>query len=479
MATTNKAFSTPANGADVDTWDVPVNANWNSIDNSLGGTTSINAVSASGTVTLTLAQYIPPRINITGALTANVNYQLPSGVGGFWSVSNGTTGAYTITISSAGAGSSIVVPQGKALLLFCDGTNVTYGQTAPTNIGGSNTQIQYNSSGLFAGSANLTFDGSNLSVGGNITAKNSLLLTGSTSGNVGLSAAAISDSTAYVWPGTDGSAGTLLTTDGAGNLTWITPSTGVLSISGGTTGLTPSGPTGGSVVLGGTLALTNGGTGQTTAQAAMNALAGGVTSGNYLRGSGSNIVLSAIQAADVPTLNQNTTGNAATATAATALATARSISMTGNMTWTISAFDGSANVTAVGTIQAGAVTGAMMASGAAVTNIGFTPVSSVAAGVPQQGIMFSLSGGSYSLITSFGGVTASRASTGDISVVLSSTALILGYFIGQADESSQADGIPVDGPGATLSASNTYTFKFRAASSKTLTDPDRVLLLFY
>jgi hypothetical protein len=36
--------------------------------------------------------------------------------------------------------------------------------------GGSNTQVQYNSSGSFAGSANLTFDGTNLSCGGTVNA---------------------------------------------------------------------------------------------------------------------------------------------------------------------------------------------------------------------------------------------------------------------------------------------------------------------
>jgi len=36
--------------------------------------------------------------------------------------------------------------------------------------GGSNTQVQYNSSGSFAGSSNLTFDGTNLTVGGTATA---------------------------------------------------------------------------------------------------------------------------------------------------------------------------------------------------------------------------------------------------------------------------------------------------------------------
>jgi len=70
----------------------------------------------------------------------------------------------------------------------------------------------------------------------------------------------------------------------------------------------------------GTVAIINGGTGETTRQAAMDALAGGVTSGQYLRGNGSDVVMSAIQVADVPTLNQNTSGNATTATTATNLA---------------------------------------------------------------------------------------------------------------------------------------------------------------
>jgi hypothetical protein len=62
------------------------------------------------------------------------------------------------------------------------------------------------------------------------------------------------------------------------------------------------------------LGVSSGGSGATTAQAAINTFAGAVTSGLYLRGNGTNVVMAAIQATDVPTLNQNTTGNAATAT---------------------------------------------------------------------------------------------------------------------------------------------------------------------
>jgi len=49
-------------------------------------------------------------------------------------------------------------------------------------------------------------------------------------------------------------------------------------------------------------------------QLSLNNLVGAVTSGNYLRGNGTNIVLSSIQASDVPTLNQNTTGTASNVT---------------------------------------------------------------------------------------------------------------------------------------------------------------------
>lgn len=52
----------------------------------------------------------------------------------------------------------------------------------------------------------------------------------------------------------------------------------------------------------------------------------------------------AIVAADIPTLNQNTTGSAAT------LTTGRTIGMTGDVTWTSASFNGSANVTGTATL---------------------------------------------------------------------------------------------------------------------------------
>jgi hypothetical protein len=102
----------------------------------------------------------------------------------------------------------------------------------------------------------------------------------------------------------------------------------------------------------GTLPLANGGTGQTSAQAALDALAGGTTSGRYLRGDGSNIVLGAIQTGHVPTLNQDTTGSAATLTTARAFQTDLASTSSAN-------FDGSAANThgVTGTLASGNATG--------------------------------------------------------------------------------------------------------------------------
>jgi hypothetical protein len=151
-----------------------------------------------------------------------------------------------------------------------------------------------------------------------------------------------------------GTNGFILTSNGT-TATWTAaPASGVTSFSAGTTGFTPSTGTTGAVTLAGTLALTNGGTGQTTAQAAMNTFAGAVTSGSYLRGNGANVVMSTIQAADVPTLNQNTTGTAANITASSnsTLTTLSALSLPGSqVTGNISG--SAANVTGIVAIANG------------------------------------------------------------------------------------------------------------------------------
>jgi hypothetical protein len=79
---------------------------------------------------------------------------------------------------------------------------------------------------------------------------------------------------------------------------------------------------------------------------------------DYLTPSGS-----AASLTNFPTLNQNTTGNAATATA---LATGRTIETTGDVTYTSGSFDGSANVTGVATLTNTTVTAGSYGSSTAI-----------------------------------------------------------------------------------------------------------------
>jgi len=121
----------------------------------------------------------------------------------------------------------------------------------------------------------------------------------------------------------------------------------------------------------GTLPLANGGTGQTSAQAAINALAGSTASGRYLRGNGSNIVMAAIQAADIGTLNQDTTGSAATLTTPRAI---NGVDFDGSAPITVPAAAGTlsgtelrstvvtSSLTSVGTIGTGVWQGTAIAS---------------------------------------------------------------------------------------------------------------------
>jgi hypothetical protein len=120
--TVNKNLQMPANGSFNNDWDVPVNADWEAIDNAFGGHTNINVTGvAAGTYALTLTQYQPPIIVFIGTLTANLVYVLPSGVGGLWTVGNFTTGSFNITFAVSG-GSGPNVLQGFRTLIFSDGS---------------------------------------------------------------------------------------------------------------------------------------------------------------------------------------------------------------------------------------------------------------------------------------------------------------------------------------------------------------------
>ena len=131
-----------------------------------------------------------------------------------------------------------------------------------------------------------------------------------------------------------------------------------------------------------TVAIGNGGTGSTTQQAAITTLTGSQSSGKYLRSNGTNALLANIQASDVPTLNQNTSGSAAS------LGTARNIY--GN------SFDGTASLTQIITSTFGG------------TGNGFSKFS----GPSSSEKTFTLPNSNATILTSASTVTVAQGGTG-------------------------------------------------------------------
>jgi len=192
--TTNKSLEKPGNGDYVDTWNVPVNGDMDIIDQAFGGVTSLNATS--GSATLTSSQYRSAMISVSGAMSADVTYTIPSGVGGFWIIRNTTTdssgGPWTVTVASGGGGTSTLIERNINTIIFSDGTNIR-ATTSP--IPGSTTQVIFNSSGTLAGSAGMTWNGTTLTAtnlaGGNGTFSGNVTVTGT----FGVTAAATFTST--------------------------------------------------------------------------------------------------------------------------------------------------------------------------------------------------------------------------------------------------------------------------------------------
>ena len=130
------------------------------------------------------------------------------------------------------ATTGVTIAAGKQALVAWNGSDfVQVGASA----GGSNTQVQYNSSGSLAGSANLTFDGTTLTASQmssgqvDITAQGDLRLQDTSGGQYAAIQApsTIASSYTLTLPTTDGDANQVLTTDGSGVLSWTTPSAGI------------------------------------------------------------------------------------------------------------------------------------------------------------------------------------------------------------------------------------------------------------
>lgn len=329
--TPNKNLELPGYNDYVDSWNTPVNADFTAVDTALGGVTNLNATAVSGDVTLTSTQYRPFQIVVTGTLTANVRYLIPASVGGQWTVTNSTTGAFTVKIASAAGGSDITLPSGTTMV-SCDGT-ATGMRLSITSTGVARVDS------FSGGTTGLT---PSTATTGAVTLAGTL---GVSNGGTGLTAAPVSgqipigNGTGYTLAQLTAGSGVTIT-NGAGSVTIAATGGGTVTsvnVSGGSTGLTTSGgpvTTSGTITLAGTLGVGYGGTGVTTTP----------SNGQLLIGNGSGYTAATLTAGT----NMTITNASGSITLAATSGQFQTQLFTASGTWTAPAGVTKARVTVIG-----------------------------------------------------------------------------------------------------------------------------------
>ena len=313
--TTLLALGQPVTGSESGDWGNDVNyAITDYLDAAVAGTQTITN-DANVTLSLTQGTYLGNNlaqvgagttgsaqyavILCSGARTAARNVVVPSSSRNYI-VINSTTGGFGIVVKGS-ATTGVTVAAGETAVVVWNGSDYTKVASSlisgtVTSVGGTGTVNGITLTGTVTSTGNLTLGGALTGVNLASQVTGTLPIANGGTGQT-TAAAAITALTGAQ------TSGRYLRSDGTNSALAVIQAGDVPTLNQNTTG-TAAG-------LSTTLAIASGGTGQTTAAAAITALTGTQTSGQYLRSNGTNSVLAAIQAGDVPTLNQNTTGTAA------------------------------------------------------------------------------------------------------------------------------------------------------------------------
>lgn len=276
----------PVTGENPGTWGDLVNNGITSlVDSSVAGYAAVAMTNADYTLTTANGAADESRkmmLNISGTLTAARNVICPT-ASKLYFIKNATTGGFAITLKTA-AGSGISIPNGRSMVLMCNGTDVIdatdYSSSlntatlsasstvsgagfsaylaSPPAIGGtvaaagSFTALSYSTTltggtGVVALGTNQFYKDASGNIGigtaapgSKLDVKGTLRLSGATSGYVGLAPAAAAGSTTYTLPSTDGTSGQVLQTNGTATLSWATPSTGITNFTSNLNTTTPN-----------------------------------------------------------------------------------------------------------------------------------------------------------------------------------------------------------------------------------------------
>jgi hypothetical protein len=123
--------------ADGDTgWGTTINNGTTSlIDSAIAGYTGVPTTSNAATLTTTDGAANQARsmmLNVTGTLTATGTVTIPAR-SKLYFIRNNTTGGFAITVT-IGSGTTVSIPNGKSMVVLCDGTNVREAVDNITNL---------------------------------------------------------------------------------------------------------------------------------------------------------------------------------------------------------------------------------------------------------------------------------------------------------------------------------------------------------
>jgi len=267
---TNLELALPVQGELSGTWGNTVNNGITQyLDAAIAGSQIISGSQTAVTLTNTNGDDVATNIAQAGSgATGTAQYQIirctgnpaslltitisDTGVAGYsktFIIINATSTSQSVKIVGSGPTTGITVASGDKALVAWNGSDfVRVGASA----GGSDTQVQFNSGGNLAGSANMTFNGTTLTAAAfsgpltgavngtvgattpstvvatqvNVTAQGDVRFEDTTGGQyVALQApSTVASNVTFTLPGADGSANQLLTTNGSGVLSFTTVS---------------------------------------------------------------------------------------------------------------------------------------------------------------------------------------------------------------------------------------------------------------
>ena len=253
MASTfsNLGLNLQATGENSGTWGDLTNVNLQNIDNAIAGVVTITLTgnttlaftTNSSSTTFTDQAGRNKTIILSGSLSATTVTVTVPNIEKDYVIINNSGG--TATISSGGSTTVSILTGSKNYVIVDPTTTSVISAVPAANPGGATTNVQFNSSGSFAGNTNFTYDGTTVTALGiiatgatvtnavfsstaNLLTQSELRFQDTTGGQyVGLRASTtVATSYTLNLPTTSGTANQVLVTDGSNNLSFATVSGG-------------------------------------------------------------------------------------------------------------------------------------------------------------------------------------------------------------------------------------------------------------